>query len=273
MEKDTFEAKRADLVFSLPFKDYPKNKVKILILLEHKSFYDKNMFSQLLDYQVLGRKQIIQQNGYPQPIISVPFYHGEQPLKWKKSLQEEDFGSFFSRIPVESRKDMLNYGLRIISTRDPKIQKAIKGGKFKGYSIVKLLSEIWSLKKKPTPLKIRDAYAEFEEILQDLKGQARKTVELRILEYLKDNTELDSKTWEKAEKLLIEEGVLKQGGLMQDVREIIKEKGRWEGRQEGRQEERQQVVLNLLREKADIAFISKITSLSEKEIKKLQNGS
>ena len=36
----------------------------------------------------------------------------------------------------------------------------------------------------------RDAYTEFEEILQDVKGQARKTVELRILEYLRDNTEI-----------------------------------------------------------------------------------
>ncbi len=69
--------------------------------------------------------------------------------------------------------------------------------------------------------------------------------------------------------------------LMQDVREIIKEKGRWEGerqglkkgRQEGRQEERQQVVLNMLKEKADIAFISKVTGLSEKTIRKLKNGS
>ncbi len=73
--------------------------------------------------------------------------------------------------------------------------------------------------------------------------------------------------------------------LMQDVREIIKEKGRWEGerqglkkgrqegRQEGLQEGRQQVVLNMLKEKADIAFISKVTGLSEKTIRKLKNGS
>ena len=63
---------------------------------------------------------------------------------------------------------------------------------------------------------------------------------------------------------------------MQDVREIIKEKGRWEGERKGlrkgRQEERQQVVLNMLQEKADIAFIAKVTGLSEKEIKKLKNG-
>ena len=274
IEKDTFEEKRADLIFSLPFKDYPKIRLKIFILLEHKSRYDKNLFSQFLDYQVLGRKHSIQQKGYPQPIISVLFYHGKHPLKWKKSLQEEDFGPFFSKIPVESRKNMLNYEPKIISTQDPKIRQAVKGGKFKGYSVIKLLSEIWSLKKeKPTVLKINGAFAEFEEILKDLKGQERKTVELRILEYLRDNTELDSKTWEKAEKLLIEAGILKQGGLMQDVREIIKEKGRWEGRQEGRQARDKEVVLNMLKEKTDISFISKVTGLSEKEIKKLKNSS
>ena len=64
---------------------------------------------------------------------------------------------------------------------------------------------------------------------------------------------------------------------MQDVREIIKEKGRWEGerkgRKEGRQEERKQVVLNMLKKKTDIAFISEVTGLSEKAIKQLKNGS
>ena len=59
---------------------------------------------------------------------------------------------------------------------------------------------------------------------------------------------------------------------MQDVREIIKEKGRWEGERKGRQESRKQIVLNMLKEKADISFISKVTGLAEKEIKKLKNG-
>ncbi len=271
IEKDTFEEKRADLIFSLPFKNYPKKRVKIFILLEHKSHYDKNLFSQLLDYQVLGRKHSIQQVGYPQPIITVLFYHGKEPLKWKKSLQEEDFGECFSKIPVESRKNMLNYEPKIINTQDLKIRQTLKDRKFKGYSIIKLLSEIWILKKKPTPLKIKDAYSEFEEILKGLKGKERRIVELRILEYLRDNTELDTKTWEKAEKLLIEAGVLTQGGTMQDVLEIVEEKGRWKGRREGLKKGRQQVVLNMLKKKTDISFISEVTGLSEKAIRKLKN--
>ena len=154
-----------------------------------------------------------------------------------------------------------------------------------------------------------EAYEGFEEVLKGLKGQAGKTAELRILEYLSDNTDLSLKIWRQAEKLLIEKGLLKQGGLMQDVREVIKEKGVWEGmrkgmrkgiqegmqkgRREGRQEgmqkgrhegrqegmrkgmqkERREVVLNMLKEKADISFIAKVTGLSEAAIKKLKNNS
>ena len=55
------------------------------------------------------------------------------------------------------------------------------------------------------------------------------------------------------------------------------EKGRQEGmekgRLEGRQEERREVILNMLKKKTDITFISEVTGLSVEEIKKLKNGS
>ena len=263
IEKDTFGEKRADLIVSVPFKTSPKIRLRIFILLEHKSSYDKNLFDQLLDYQILMRKHSIQQKGYPQPIIPVLFYHGKQPLKWKKSLQEEDFKTFFSKIPVESRKIMLNYGLKVIDTQDPKIRKAYKNKKLKGHGVIRLLSEIWSI-KKIDPSKVKDIIVGFEDILKQLEEERKKDVILRIWEYLHDNTKLDIKTWQETEPLLIEAGLLTRGGIM-DIREHIKEKGRWEGRQE--------VVLNMLKEKADISFISKVTGLSEKEIKKLKNGS
>ena len=53
-----------------------------------------------------------------------------------------------------------------------------------------------------------------------------------------------------------------------NTREYIKE----EGRQEGRQKRDREVVLNMLKEKAGIDFIRKVTGLSEEEIKKFQNG-
>ena len=58
------------------------------------------------------------------------------------------------------------------------------------------------------------------------------------------------------------------------------ERERWESRQEGLQEGiqegihkgRQAVILNMLKEKLDLSVISKVTGLSEEEIKKLKNG-
>ena len=61
-----------------------------------------------------------------------------------------------------------------------------------------------------------------------------------------------------------------------NTREYIKAEGVQEGiqrgRQQGMQQERQQVVLNMLKERADMKFICKVTGLSQEEIKKFKNG-
>ncbi len=177
---------------------------------------------------------------------------------------------------VEFRKIMLNYGVKILDANSPQVRKAYKNLKSRG--VIELLSKIWSI-KRPDPAKVRDIFLGFEDLLKQSKGPQKKDTILKILEYLIDNTGLDLKTWKKAEQLIMEEGILPKGGVM-DIREHIREKGRWEGRQEGRQEGMQKgmqkgmqtVALNMLKEKADPAFISKVTGLSEKEIKKLKNG-
>ena len=56
--------------------------------------------------------------------------------------------------------------------------------------------------------------------------------------------------------------------------------GKKEGRQEGRQEGlsagmekgRQELILNMLKKSADLRFISEVTGLSVKTLKKLKNG-
>ena len=77
--------------------------------------------------------------------------------------------------------------------------------------------------------------------------------------------------WKKVENSAVKRGIFSKGGYM-DIKEYFKEEGRQEGMQQGRQKERQQVVLNMLKEKADIAFVAKVTGLSKKEINKLKNG-
>ena len=66
-----------------------------------------------------------------------------------------------------------------------------------------------------------------------------------------------------------------KGGSM-DVIDLIKQEG-WEqgvqeGRQEGQKEKAQQVASNLFKDNADVSYISKVTGLSQKEVKQLKNG-
>ena len=85
-----------------------------------------------------------------------------------------------------------------------------------------------------------------------------------------------TKSWRSLEKELVLEGTFKKGGFM-DIREEIKERGRLEGWQKGQQEGwqkgQQEIVSNMLKKSADIAFISEMTGLSVDAIKKLKNGS
>ena len=278
IEKDTFENKRADLVFSVPLKKNPSIKLKIFILLEHKSFYDKNLFDQLLKYQILIRDHSIKHLGRPTPVIPVLFYHGKQAMRWKLSLQEEDFGSVFSEIPVESRKSMLNYELKIINTQDLKVRKAFKGKKFKSRGILSLLSEIWDI-KNPSPEKVARIVFKFEDLFKNLTVRQQRIEVSKVYQYLVNNAGLKDKTWKIAEKLIIKKGILKEGGIM-DIKEFFREEGRYEGirkgirkgRQEGRQKGRQEIILNMLKKQSDISFISELTGLSKKEIRKLKNG-
>ena len=61
--------------------------------------------------------------------------------------------------------------------------------------------------------------------------------------------------------------------IRQEIREDAMQEGMQKGLQAGRQEGMRQVALNMLKEKADLTFISKVTGLSEDQINRLKNGS
>ena len=271
-EKDTHKRQLADIVLSFPLKNYPKERAEFFMILDHKSYNDKAFLDQMLKYLYLFRELIIKQTGRAKPIIPALFYHGKQPLKLKKSLQEEDFKDLLKKIPVEIRKSMLNFELKVISTKDPKIRKLIKNKGSKIWGVIKLLDEIWDIKKpsaKKVKIIIRDYFGDI------LKGKTKKEAEeivMGVEEYLRDTTGLKSEEWEKAKQELIKEGAIKKGVNM-NIRELIKEKGHWEGEKKGLKKGRQQVALNLLKKKQNISFISEVTGLPAKEIKKLKNGS
>ena len=91
------------------------------------------------------------------------------------------------------------------------------------------------------------------ESLQELSRDEELYQEALTKEMTEVIHRLDKKGW-------IDEGMEK--GLR---------KGREEGREEGMIKQREQIALNMLKEKAGIAFISKVTGLLEAEIIKLKN--
>ena len=121
----------------------------------------------------------------------------------------------------------------VINTKDPKIRKIVKSKKSKIWGVLKLLDEIWDI-KEPSSEKVKIIIRDyFGDILKGKRKTEANELVIGIVEYLRDVTGLKLKEWEKAEKSLIEVGVLKKGGIM-NIREIIKEKGRWEAERKGR---------------------------------------
>ena len=270
-EKETFTEKEADLVFSVTLKTDPKSKIKIFILIEHKSYYSKELFKQILDYQ----NSIYQKDKSGDILLVLPilFYHGEKPWQWKTSFKEGYSGKYLSKIPVFFQANMLNYNLVLFDTNNPKIQRFFKDKKIKSRGALSALQRIWSLKKAvPEILELFASFSGFPE-------RQKKDLFAGLSNYLNKARGISFDLLKKVEEKAIKEGILKKGGYMNFTEEIKKEakqegiqKGIQKGRQEGRQEGIQKVVLKMLQEKADISFVSKVTGLSEKEIKKLKNG-
>ena len=94
VEKTLFKDKKIDLLLSFPLKALPESQIRIVILCEHKSRYDKNTVKQALRYQTAlyeDSKQVV-------AVIPVLFHHGKPSWKWELSFQKAVLGKFFSKI-------------------------------------------------------------------------------------------------------------------------------------------------------------------------------
>ena len=264
VEKDSWINKIADLVLSLPFKDHPDKRFAIFIILEHKSKYDPLMWIQLFFYQA-GLYDHTRKQGWPlMPIVPAVFYHGREPWKRPTGFQEGIWGNILKKF-CNIAPFVINYQIKLLSTHDLRLKRAVKDKNLKSRAILNLMGKIWELKDSPEELK--KAVALFGE----LSGE-REDFVLYVLDYLESMKVVTVEGWRELEKELVLEGTFKKGGFM-DIREEIRQKGRMEGRMEGRTERDREVISNMLKKSADMAFISEVTGLSIEEIKKLKNGS
>ena len=255
--------KRMDLLFSARLKG-SEEWVRALFLVEHKSQNDPDLMRQFLGYQtgIYTKTR--------DPVI--PIFINQSPNKvWKGPLEFQDFlNNFDGEFRRRFKDNVLNFKARSLNIQD------LGKGDMAGLTtrpILYILKHIWNLDE----VKLRELFT----ISRGLSKKDREALVLRAVDYVRRYD--PHFTWNiiiTAEKQTIKEGEAIMTPLLQSSLEEARQKGRQEGQQEGWQKGQQEgwqkgqqeVVFNMLREKLSPSLISKMTSFSEEEIKKLKNS-
>ena len=294
IEKDSFESLRADLVFSVPFKDDPSCQTRLCLLLEHKSQFSPKAYSQIHSYESLMIAKGLDEPKLWGPVLSVLFYHGKEPWKWSKSLKEGLWGNIVKKLPLTLAQDVVDSNIRVIDANSLEVEEAIEDESFSIRGILTLFREILSLKDCKGRV-LEDRLKKILILFANWPGD-REELALHLGYYLWSALpNMTEEIWRAIERFAIDKGIFTKGGFM-NIRDIFRQEGReegWEqgmqqgmqqgvqkgiqqgmqqGMQKGVQKGMQQAVLNMLEERADIDLIRKVSGFSEKEIKKLQNG-
>ena len=268
VEEELSKTNKMDLILTVGLKNFPKEQIHILILVEHKSRYHKDFWLQFLAYQTI----LLLEARKPFVLIPAVFYHGKSRWKYKISFQQAFLGEFFEKIPDSFKKSMLNWKARFIDTNEienEELRKLLQNPKSKAHWAVQALDKVWYL---------RHNFDILRKLSFGIFRVFKKNNELLTFKNYFKLAGVSDSDWEKVKKEARKKGLLKKGGLMAGFMDIEKEilqrgvqKGIQQGVQKGWQERNYEVVSNMLREKADTAFISKVTGMPVKEIKKLKN--
>ena len=272
VEQKISKSKRMDLVLSFYLKNIPNKQVKTLLIVEHKSRYDKKLYKQVLSYTT----DLYMEADKPIVVIPAFFYHGKTPWRWKTRFQEGILGGFYSKIPAFLKKSLLDSEIKLIDTKDIKNKslRVFLNKSSKMACVLKSLDKTWVLGHNKQ---------ELEKLLLDIFKVFKTERDFIAFARYFTLSGVSREAWRKTEKKAKSKGFITKGGYM-DIRTIIRNEGRQEGRQEGWQkglqkglqeglQKRNEVILNMLKNKLDISMISKVTGLSVKEIKKFKNGS
>ena len=105
-------------------------------------------------------------------------------------------------MPLETKKSMLKYGLRIINTKDEKVREWFKSEDSECWGFIRLLDEIWDI-KDPDVEEVRNRVKEF--FGSELEGATKEEeteIVISIIRYLQSAGGLKKEVWKEAEKLL-----------------------------------------------------------------------
>ena len=202
----------------------------------------------------------------PYPIL----VNQSKDKEWKGALEFQDYLQWTPKLKKHFGQNVMNFRPRFLNI--PALDLKKEGSQdLTSYLALYILQHIWKLDKE----KVR----EFFVLSQGMSLEDKKFLISKVVAYIQ---EYDSNfSWNILQEIEEETIPEKEGRVMSLFQHTVDEackkshiKGRQEGIQEGMQQgmqqERQQVVLNMLKKQADMAFIAEVTGLSEEEIKKLK---
>ncbi len=165
LTKDTFLSKklkesRSDLLFKVPLKNSDSH-VYIYILFEHKSYYDKKIYTQLLGYLSKIYSKQMKNKEKVSVVIPFVFYHGKKG--WDLGLEFLD-GFQKTHIPEVLLKYIPNFSIQLLELKS-------EGNEFETENIaLKLYMRIVQI--------IRDKPELFRKNLKKIYGSLREEKEI-----------------------------------------------------------------------------------------------
>jgi len=245
----------SDAIFKCRLKN-TKEEVFISILIEHKSYPDRYVAIQLLNYLANGYWTQLKESNSLQLIIPFIYYHGKENWTYKpipqiiKNIPEylkafiPDFNTVFVNLNTMSETELKNINNLLLLS-------ALYMQKF-SFSQDVLLSKIIDI------LTIADKH-----------NQKRGNFLKNIFVYFNEIVEIDLDELKNIMAALPKNAKQEIMTTYQLIKKEGRKEGRIEGRKEGRIDGFKDVILNGWRKGATIEFLADITGLSSKEVESI----
>ncbi len=260
MSKDSYISSELTETFSDIIFDFKNSKIKdgqsykISILLEHKSYIDKNIYLQLLQYIVNGHLSQEKSKVPLQPIITVILYHGRDVWIPKKMID------LFDNIPKAIKQYIPKFDAVFIDLSkfsDHELQSI--GNYF-------LSSALLLQKYSRTP---EDLLLKVNKIFSTLESVSSRNLIKPIIVYFLNVTQLKIEEMEK----IIDKIPSSLKIEVMSTYENIFSAGEQKGEEKGLQKGLQKVIISGYAQGFSIEDLSKLTGLSEKKVQEIINDS
>ena len=240
---------RCDLVFSVRLVENPSEEVKVVLLIEHKSYQDAHLFKQLLNYQAS-----IYHNMDHGVILPILIYHGEKkdwggPLNFQDSRQ-----NIPQKFLAKFKNNILNFKVKLLNLQ--LLDIARQAGDLTTRPILFILQHGRQINEEV----VVNCYAMGRELKEEdrtfLLGEASLYMNEQNLAF--DRARLEE----------IGREVLRGDEIMPTLREEFMKEGLEQGKKEGLKS----TALRMLKDGLDMETIRKYTGLLEREIRELKRS-